>query len=223
MQGIQTIKILVADPQPIVRKGVSAILQSYPDFEIVEQTESGEDILTNFEQYKPDIVALDIDLHGQRSGIEMINILLHKSPPTRIVVLTNNLEEMVIHNALREGAISYLLKNISPDDLAEAIRAAYQGIPTLSPEVTQILIQGVISPVQTSPALTPREYQVLNLISRGWNNHAIAEELSISSSTVQFHVSNILTKLDVHNRIEAATFAVRHRITSSNIWPGVYH
>ena len=223
MQEAPIIKVLVADPQPIVRKGVVTILQNCADFEIVGQAACGENTLVIFEQYHPDVVTLDIDLPGYVSGIEVINAMVRNSTHTRVIVLTNRLEEMVIHEALKEGAISYLIKNIGSEDLVQAVRAAYQGIPTLSPEVTPILIHEAISPSQIEYNLTPREYQVLNLLAQGRNNNLIAEELHISLSTVQFHVSNILTKLDVNNRIEAATFAVRHQITSASLEPGIYH
>ena len=129
-----------------------------------------------------------------------------------MVILTNILEEIIIHDALRQGVSGYLLKNSSAEELVHAIRSAYQGIPTLSPEVTQVLIHNVTIP--NGFHLTSREYQVLDLLAQGWNNHDIAKELSISLSTVQFHVSNIFNKLEVHNRIEAATFAVRHNLAA---------
>ncbi len=124
----------------------------------------------------------------------------------------NLLDPAIIHDALSAGVLSYLLKYSSADELIHAIKSAYRGIPALSPEITKVLIEEVSNPIAYH--LTSREQEVLELLSRGLNNNEIANQLTISLSTVQFHVSNILNKLGVHNRIEAATFAVRHKLAS---------
>jgi DNA-binding NarL/FixJ family response regulator len=159
---------------------------------------------------------LDIDLPGNLGGIELIRVVHHNSPHTHFVILTNSVEPVAIHETLRAGALGYLLKTVSIDELAQAIRAAHHGLPALSPQVTQVLI-GQASPSREHLLrLTARERDVLDLMARGLNNQQIAAELHISLSTVQFHVSNILDKLDVHNRTEAATFALRHHLASGN-------
>ncbi|HEY9710460.1 MAG TPA: response regulator transcription factor [Oculatellaceae cyanobacterium] len=212
MGDFETIKILIVDHRAVVGTGVCAVLGAYADLEVVGRAESGEETLRLMEQYDPDIVAIDIDLPGHINGTEIIGLLQDKFPKTRVLVLTNLLEEMIIYDALRAGVIGYLLKTSSVEELAHAIRAAYQGIPTLSPEVTQLVMRELSAPISGGRNLSPREIQVLKLIARGLKNHEIAEDLFISLSTVQFHVSKILQKLQVRNRIEAAAFAVRNRL-----------
>ena len=212
MQDLPVIKILVVDHHAVVGRGVSAVLDAYSDFEVVGQAESGEQALRLMEECDPDIIAIDIDLAGRLSGLEVIHLLRRKYPQIKILVLTNLLEEMTVQDALQVGVVSYLLKTTSLDDLARALRDAHRGIPTLSPEVTQLVIRELSSPIRNGRNLTAREHEVLTLIAQGANNHEIARDLSISLSTVQFHVSNILQKLQVRNRIEAAAFAIRNKL-----------
>jgi DNA-binding NarL/FixJ family response regulator len=208
---MQTIQILVIDHRPLIGRGVSLLLNTYPGFQVIGQAQSTPEALKQMEFQAVDVVLIDVDMPGSHGGIEAIAALRQASPYTRIIVLTNLLEAATIHQALRAGAISYLLKNVSLDELAEAVRAAYRGIPTLSSEATSMLVRRVAMPAHSSRSLTAREQQVLDLMSRGLNNHQIASELHISLSTVQFHVSNILAKLGAHNRTEAATLAIRRR------------
>jgi two-component system, NarL family, response regulator LiaR len=212
MQNSRAIKILIADGHAIVASGVAKILEGIPEFLVVGLAKNGEEAFRLFEQYSPDVVSIDLDLPGSISGMEVIRRLHQKLPHTHIIILTNLLDETTVQGALREGVAGYLLKNSTVDELVHAIHAAYQGTPTVSPEITQILIKGASMP--GGYRLTSREQEVLVLLSQGLNNHEIAEQLSISLSTTQFHVSNILNKLGVHNRIEAATFAIRHRLAS---------
>jgi two-component system, NarL family, response regulator LiaR len=212
MQELGTIKILVADGHVVVANGISKVLAEVEDFQVVGLSRNGEETFRLLEQCSPDIISIDIDLPGSASGLEVIRRLRQRSPRTHIVILTNILDHTVVHDALRDGAVSYLLKNSSTDVLIRAIRDAYHGMSTLSPEVTQILVRDMSAP--DAPQLTSRELEVLELLSQGLNNQEIATQLGISLSTAQFHVSNILGKLGVHNRIEAATFAVRHKLAS---------
>ncbi len=212
MHAAGTIKILVADGHQVVANAIAGILESVKDFQVAGLAKSGEEIFRAFESYTPDIVLIDIDLPGPMSGLEVLRRIHRKSPAIRIIVLTNLKEQTIIREALREGVLSYLLKYASTDELVHAIRSAYQGIPTLSPEVTKLVIQEFSSPGGFE--LTLREHEVLELLSQGLSNHEIGVQLSISLSTVQFHVSNILSKLGVHNRIAAATFAVRNGLAS---------
>lgn len=212
MPDPQVIKILVVDHHAVVRQGVSAVLDAQSDFKVVGQAESTEEALRHMEQCDPDIVVLDIDLTGPVSDLDAIHVLRRQYPEITIVVLTNLSDERDVQKALRAGVTSYLLKTTSLEDVARALRDAYRGIPTLSPEVTQLVIRELLSPIRRGGNLTSREHEVLALIAQGSNNHEIARDLNISLSTVQFHVSNVLQKLQVRNRIEAAAFAVRHKL-----------
>ena len=212
MQQYQSIKILVVDGHKVVANAIAGILDIMTDMEVLGSAESGDEMFRALETFVPDIVLIDIDLPGAISGLEVLRQIHCRSPQTRIMVLTNLLNQAIIHDALRTGVTSYLLKYSSTDELISAIRLAHNRVPTLSPEVTQMLIQDLSMP--NGFRLTAREQEVLRLLSQGLNNHKIAERLSISFSTVQFHVSNILNKLGVHNRIEAATFAVRHKLAA---------
>lgn len=208
MQGIQ---ILIADGHSIVASGVAEILGGVADFQVIAQAKTGEGVLQLVELHSPDIILIDLDLPGVISGLEVIRRLRSKFQDVCIVVLTNLLDEAIIYEALRNGVVSYLLKNLSAEEVVHAIRSAHEGKPTLSPEVIRIMIQGASN--TNSYHLTVREREVLELLVQGLNNSEIAERLTVSLSTVQFHVSNILDKLGVHNRVEAATFAVRHKLT----------
>jgi two-component system, NarL family, response regulator LiaR len=212
MPETEVIRILVVDSRSVIASGIATILKGVADFEVVGQAMSGEQALRLSEQNDLDVISMDIDLLGPMQGMELIHRLRRRSPRTRIIILTNLLDAGILRSVLQEGACGYLLKSISADELVQAIRAAFEGTIVLSPEAAQSLIREPAVPNEYH--LTPREYDVLHLLVQGWNNHDIAKELHISLSTVQFHVSNILEKLKVHNRIEAATLAVQRNLAS---------
>jgi two-component system, NarL family, response regulator LiaR len=209
---MELIKILVVERRSIVSAGISLILEGYPDFQVVGQVKNGEEVFQLVDHNPPDVVCMDIDLPGPAGGLEFIRRLHDSFPFTRVVVLTNLLEPIVVHEALKAGVMGYLIKDATADELAAAIRATSRGIPTLCSEVVKVLVKKVSAP--NIPDLTQREHQVLDLVAQGLNNQEIAAELHISLSTVQFHVSHIFQKLAVHNRIEAAAFAVRHNLAT---------
>ncbi len=206
------IRILIVDHHALVRSALRALLNTYAGFDATGEANSGEEMLQLLNQQHFEVILLDIEIPGSRPGLEWLAAARTKCLETRVVVLTNQVDPASVQGALRSGAISYLLKNISADELAQAVRMAMQGVPVLSPEVTKLLIEHASAPAPAIGRLTTREQQILQLMTRGWNNHRIAAELSISLSTVQFHVSNILGKLHVRNRTEAAMLAVRHEL-----------
>lgn len=212
MQDLKVIKILIVDHHAVVGQGISAVLDACSDFEVAGQAENGEEAIRLMEKSNPDIVVIDIELAGRLSGLDVIRVLRQKYPHTKAVILTNVLDEVTVQSALQEGGMSYLLKTASLDDLARALRDAHRGIPTLSSDVTRLVIRELSAPIRNGRKLTSREYEVLELLARGSNNYEIARNLHISLSTVQFHVRNILQKLQVRNRIEAAAFAVRNKL-----------
>ncbi len=221
MQPTQAIKVLLVDKQALVRNGISLLLNSYPDFRVVGQAGNAEEAITLAEAELPDLVLTDLDLPGDLSAADLIRSLHRSHPDVRVLLLANLADPSSIQEALNEGAVGYLLRTISTDELAQAIRAAVSGMPTVSPEVSQVLVKQASSPTRLMRNLTDREQQVLRLMARGWKNQQIAAELSITLSTVQFHTGNIFAKLQVRNRTEAAAFALRHELGAANAWmPG---
>ncbi len=212
MSETKAIRILVVDSRGVIASGISTILRAVAGFDVVGQARNGEEAIKLSEQNDLDVISMDIDLLGPMQGMELLRRLCRGRPGTRTVILTNLLDDRTVRQVLQEGACGYLLKSITAEELVQAIRAAFQGTTVLSPEAAQVLAREPAVPNEYH--LTPREYEVLQLLVRGWNNHDIAKALHISLSTVQFHVSNILEKLKVHNRIEAATLALQHHLAA---------
>jgi NarL family two-component system response regulator LiaR len=205
------IKVVIADDHALVRSGLETILLLYDDIELVAQAENGAEAVSLCEEIQPDVVLMDMIMPGMDGGAATREIL-RRCPGTRVLVLTSFSEEGLIESALNAGAIGYLMKNISGDQLAVAIRGADAGKPTLAPEATEALMQRGAMPVALGNDLTARERQVLALLADGLSNTAIAARLVISLSTVKSHVSSIITKLGASSRTEAATIAVRQRL-----------
>jgi NarL family two-component system response regulator LiaR len=164
------------------------------------------------EKYRPDVVLMDLVMPGM-DGATATQKIRERCPAIQVIVLTSYKEDNLVQNALQSGAIGYLLKSVTADELAEAIRGAVQGKPTLSPEAAQVLIQATRQPAnQPGFDLTPREKEVLGLLAQGMNNQQISEQLVISISTAKFHVSSVLTKLGVSSRTEAVAYALHHNL-----------
>lgn len=204
------ITVLLVDDHEVVRSGVSAFLASQPDFEVVGEAKSGTEAVDLALKHVPDVVLMDLVM-AKMDGVEATRQVKAVSPRTKIVVLTSYHQDEYIFPALQAGAISYILKDVKMDELADALRRASQGEATLHPRVASRVIQELhgANREELNPytELTDREMEVLKLIAKGQSNSEIAESLVISVNTVKGHVSNILSKLHLADRTQAAVYA----------------
>jgi NarL family two-component system response regulator LiaR len=201
------IRVLLVDDHEMVRQGLAVFLSAFDDFELVGEASNGLEALQMCGELNPEVVLMDL-LMPEMGGIEATRQILEQHPQTQILIITSFEEEHLVQEALQSGAIGFLLKNTSIDNLAAAIRNAHAGKPSLSPEATQALITAATRPPEPSFDLTRRELDVLAQLVEGRKNPEIAEVLSISRSTVKTHVSNILGKLGVTSRVEAVRLAL---------------
>lgn len=207
------IRVMIVDDQPVVRSGLSAFLQAFDDLALVGEAASGEQAIDLCGTAAPDVVLMDLIMPGI-GGVEAIKTIQRAYPTMRLLVLTSFAEDKLVQQALASGATGYMMKNVSPLELAEAIRAAHSGRATLAPEATQALIRAATAPPSPGHDLTPREREVLALMIEGMTNPEIASRLIIGESTVKSHVSNIMSKLAVSTRTEAVALALKHHIVS---------
>ena len=207
----QPIRVLVVDDHTMVRRGLATFLKAFDDLELAGEAESGEAAIQLCAQTMPDVVLMDM-LLPEMDGAEATRLIRQRFPQIQVIALTSFKEGELIKDALEAGAIGYLLKDVSADELARAIRAAHSGRATLSPEAAQALVQTANQPPAPGLDLTGREREVLALMIEGLNNTQIAGRLTVSPSTIKSHVSNILSKLGVTSRTEAVTLSLRNRI-----------
>jgi two-component system, NarL family, response regulator LiaR len=211
MNNDKTIRVMLVDDHAMVRSGLAAFLTAFDDFELVGEAGSGAEALRLCPQAKPDVVLMDLVM-PEMNGADATRAIRQLCPHIQVVALTSFKEKELVQGALKAGAIGYLLKNVSADELANAIRAAYAGRPTLAPEAAQVLIQAATAPPPLGHDLTSREREVLGLMVEGLSNHEIGDRLVISHSTAKFHVSSVLSKMGVASRTEAVALAVRNRL-----------
>jgi NarL family two-component system response regulator LiaR len=210
---IKPIRIMIVDDHTMVRKGLATILKVFPDLQLAGEAENGSAAIKLCDEIQPDVILMDMVMPDM-DGATATRIIRQQFPQVQVIVLTSFKEGELIKNALEAGAIGYLLKDVSADELAKAIRAAYSGRATLSPEAAQSLVQTSNLPPPPGLDLTEREREVLALMIEGLNNTQIAGRLTVSPSTIKSHVSNILSKLGVASRTEAVTIALRNHIVS---------
>jgi NarL family two-component system response regulator LiaR len=205
------IRVMIVDDHAMVRAGLATFLEINDCFLLVAEASSGHEAIKRCEQFRPDVILMDLVL-PEMNGVEATRIIRKSNPDTQVIALTSFHDGEMVQDALQAGAISYLLKNVTMKELSEAIQAAYAGRTRLAKEAVHALMQTTDNPNTSKFKLTPREYEVLELIVDGLNNPKISERLCISIGTTRTHVSNIFSKLDVNNRAEAITKALRNNL-----------
>ena len=210
------IEVLIADDHPVVRQGLRALLETEEDIEVVGEAQDGVEAIKKVEELVPDVVLMDLAM-PRLDGVAATGKIRELSPKTKVLVLTNYAEDEQVFGAMKAGATGYLLKNVEPRELIQAIRCTHRGEPVLSPLIAKKLI-GEISQSkskQSTPQanLTPKEREVLGLVAKGESNKGIADSLSISEKTVKNYIGNILGKLYLSNHTEAALYAIQHKLT----------
>jgi NarL family two-component system response regulator LiaR len=211
----QLIRVLIVDDHAVVREGLRALITSEPGLEVMAEAADGTEAVSKSRELKPDVILLDL-LMPRKSGLEAIEEIKADDPAARILVLTSYADDDKVFPAIKAGALGYLLKDSSPQELLQAIRETYQGESSLHPTIARKLIRELNRPSDLPPTeepLTEREVEVLKLVAQGLANNEIARTLSISERTARTHVSNILSKLHLANRTQAALYAIREGLT----------
>ena len=211
MSATRAIRVMIVDDHAMVRKGLVTFLKNAPDLELVGEARDGREAIETCERLRPDVILMDLVM-PELGGVAATRTIHQRRPDVRVIALTSFQEKELVQDALQAGAIGYLLKNVSGEELVEAIRQAHAGRPTLAPEALQALVQPPSETEALAADLTRRENEVLALLVKGMSNPEIAERLVISRATVKVHVSSILSKLGVGSRAEAIALALQHKL-----------
>ena len=212
------IRVILADDHPVVRRGLRTLLTSEPGLEPVGEATDGAEAVLLARSLQPDVILLDMVM-PRKNGLEAIIEIKRENPEARILVLTSFAEDEKVFPAIKAGALGYLLKDSSPEELLEAIRNVYQGQSSLHPTIARKLINELKRPSELTPAqtiLTDREVEVLKLVAQGFTNQEIADRLTLSEWTVRTHMRNILDKLHLANRTQAALYALKEGLADLN-------
>ena len=210
------IRILICDDHTVVREGLRALITTEPDMTIVGEAADGEGAVIAFRELRPDVILLDMVM-PRMDGVEALKIILSEFPSARILILTSFSEDEMVFPAIKSGALGYLLKDSSPEELIRAIRNVNRGEASLHPSIARRLIQELSQPTTLPPTLEPlteREMEVLRLVAKGYSNEEIGDALVVSERTARGHVSSILSKLHLANRTQAALYALREGIAN---------
>ena len=213
------IRVLIADDQPLFRRGLNVVLHTEERIDVIAEAEDGEEAIQKAEELAPDVVLMDVRM-PKVNGIQAARAIRDLVPSTKILMLTVSDEEDDLFQAIKAGANGYLLKEVSVEEVAEAVRAVVQGQTLITPSMASKLLNEFVNLDRRvnekqqlpSPTLTTRELEVLKLVAKGMSNREIADELYISENTVKNHVRNILEKLHLHSRMEAVIYAVKERL-----------
>ena len=211
------LRILIVDDHAVVRAGLKTLLEGERDFSVVAEADNGADAVKQALDHKPDVVVTDIRMPGSISGIEACEQIIEKLPETKVIILTSYAEDELVKEAIRAGAVGYVLKRVGSRQLIDDIRAVAHGDAVVDPSMTRTLLNEVrhaaeIQEASSFSELTPQEIRILALMVEGLTNREIAQKLYLGEGTVRNYVGNILSKLNVSNRAEAAVFAVKHHI-----------
>jgi NarL family two-component system response regulator LiaR len=206
--------VLIADDHGIVREGLRAVISAEPDLKLVGEAVDGEDARQKALALKPDVIVMDL-MMPRKNGLDATREIKHAEPHARILVLTSFGDDEMVFAAIKAGAVGYLLKDSSAQELPDAIRCLYRGESSLHPAIARKLVMRCADDSTASDALTETEIEVLKLMAHGLKNQAIGDRLNISERTARFHVSNIMSKLHLENRTEAALYAIRRGLVSA--------
>jgi two-component system, NarL family, response regulator LiaR len=210
------IRVLVVDDHPIIIKGTRALLNEIDDIEVVGEANNGRVAIKLNQELNPDVILVDL-MMPEMDGIEVIRRITAEQPEAKILVLTSFVTDDKVFPAIKSGALGYLLKDSAPDDLIQAIRHVYRGEPSLHPSIARKMMRELGQSAPDKPIIEPlteREVEVLSLLARGADNQEIAEKLVIAEVTVRTHISRVLSKLHLANRVQATLYAIREGLIS---------